>query len=632
GRMRRDVLGMILRSVRTPRAMEVDIRARLAANERVRMRIKELIDDVGLDFFKAATKQLLVDSMEEARARIKKFRPGKYKARVYNDTVGIRGDKLAVIQIEMEVTTDGEIHIRGPIVSPQTPSYNNAYFPAIEASAFYIMLVQLIYDTRWNSAISDLVHFDILPGSRINADANQSVGYATVGIAQVFTNALTECLSRAFYVSRQKDETVASHNAVCCEIWGGIDQYGRPCGNILSNVWPASGMGGRYGRDGIDSSIQYFNPWNYTADSEGEEVVMPVLHWIIEHRANSGGFGKWRGGSGVKTIDIVQGTNFVATYVVGTGGKIQVNQGLFGGYPSACGYSDRMVDTDFFEKAARGENLPYDLHEVKKMLKGEYIPGTPTIPARISKEGDIIMHSSIGGAGMGDPLERAPEMIIEDLKNGHATPDISEKIYRVCIDPENHKIDYQKTKLWREEKIKERLKKGIPGGEFLKQMVERREERTLSKVALDFMDETIGFCGAYKDEIEKEKEASKKDWKPIGKNGKIEKELLELTLYVNIGKMKNGKVVTYCKECGFIYGDCDDNFKYYCLICEKNPLEVFPGPDSNDRMTPDPDWCVVREFYCPGCGRQIEVETTPAGTPVVQNYAFSKDEDYEKGK
>ena len=154
----------------------------------------------------------------------------------------------------------GKSILRGPIVSPQTPSYNNAYFPAVEASAFYIMLVQLVYDTRWNSAISDLVHFDILPNSRINADANQSVGYATVGIAQVFTNALTECLSRAFYASGQKDETVAPHNVVCCQIWGGIDQYGRPCGNVLSNVWPASGMGGRYGRDGIDSFDSVFQP------------------------------------------------------------------------------------------------------------------------------------------------------------------------------------------------------------------------------------------------------------------------------------------------------------------------------------------------------------------------------------
>jgi N-methylhydantoinase B/oxoprolinase/acetone carboxylase alpha subunit len=72
-------------------------------------------------------------------------------------------------------------------------------------------------------------------------------------------------------------------------------------------------MGGRYGRDGIDSSVQYFNPWSFTADSEGEETFLPLLHWVVKHRANSGGFGKWRGGSGVTVIDVVHKTNNIAT-------------------------------------------------------------------------------------------------------------------------------------------------------------------------------------------------------------------------------------------------------------------------------------------------------------------------------
>ena len=624
GRMRRDVLNMILRSVRTPRAMEVDIKARLAANERVRKRLIELIDEVGLDFFKKACRALLDDAREEIRTRLKRLRPGKYVARSYCDTVGIRGDRLAIIQVEMEITEEGELYIKVPIVSPQLPSFNNAYLPATEASTFYILLVQLAYDTRWNSAISDLVHLDVLPHSRLNADADQSVGYATVGIAQVYTNALTECLSRAFYCSGQKEEAVAQHNVVACGIWGGIDQHGRPCGNILSNVWPASGMGGRYGRDGIDSSVQYFNPWSYTADSEGEEVFMPVLHWVVKHRANSGGFGKWRGGSGIKAIDVVHGSNNVATYVIGTGGKIQVNQGLFGGYPSACIYSDRMVNTDFFERARKGERLPYDFNEVRELLEGEYIPGPPSIPARLSKEGDIIMYSSIGGAGFGDPIERDPERIVEDVKTGHATLDVAERVYAVSIDPDTLEIDHEKTQALREAKRRERLEVGVPGGEFLKELVRRRENRDLPQVAIDFIDETAGFCPAFKDALEREKEASQRDWKPIGRNGKIERELFELTLYVNVGQLEDGRVVTYCKECGFVFGDVEENFKYYCLVHERDPEEILPGEESADRMAPDKDWAVFREFYCPGCGRQIEVESTPPGTPILQNYVFSK--------
>ncbi len=32
------------------------------------------------------------------------------------------------------------------------------------------------------------------------------------------------------------------------------------------------------------------------------------------------------------------------------------------------------------------------------------------------------------------------------------------------------------------------------------------------------------------------------------------------------------------------------------------------------------DWYTLREFYCPGCGTQVEVETTPHGTPILRNY------------
>jgi acetone carboxylase gamma subunit len=43
--------------------------------------------------------------------------------------------------------------------------------------------------------------------------------------------------------------------------------------------------------------------------------------------------------------------------------------------------------------------------------------------------------------------------------------------------------------------------------------------------------------------------------------------------------------------------------------------EVFP------RMAhSDPDWCELREFYCPACGRQLDVEVSTPGYPVVHDF------------
>jgi acetone carboxylase gamma subunit len=43
--------------------------------------------------------------------------------------------------------------------------------------------------------------------------------------------------------------------------------------------------------------------------------------------------------------------------------------------------------------------------------------------------------------------------------------------------------------------------------------------------------------------------------------------------------------------------------------------EIYPGPRS-----PDPAWCEIREFYCPQCGAQLEVESVPPGYPVTFDF------------
>mgnify|MGYP002682410731 FL=1 len=34
----------------------------------------------------------------------------------------------------------------------------------------------------------------------------------------------------------------------------------------------------------------------------------------------------------------------------------------------------------------------------------------------------------------------------------------------------------------------------------------------------------------------------------------------------------------------------------------------------------EPDWMELREYYCPSCARQLEVEGLPPGYPVVHEF------------
>jgi acetone carboxylase gamma subunit len=43
--------------------------------------------------------------------------------------------------------------------------------------------------------------------------------------------------------------------------------------------------------------------------------------------------------------------------------------------------------------------------------------------------------------------------------------------------------------------------------------------------------------------------------------------------------------------------------------------EVYPP-----MMHSDPEWMVLREFYCPGCASLLEVEAVPPGYPIIQDF------------
>ncbi len=91
-----------------------------------------------------------------------------------------------------------------------------------------------------------------------------------------------------------------------------------------------------------------------------------------------------------------------------------------------------------------------------------------------------------------------------------------------------------------------------------------------------------------------------------------EKILLPLTSELFIVQ-KDGERVVKCR-CGQEFGDYRVNWKLQSLIhtrdTEEELQEIYQGTEQ-----PDPTWVQIREYYCPGCGSQLEVEGVPRGTP-----------------
>lgn len=614
GVLRKDLMNMIFRSTRDARGTELDIKARLAGCERTTKRLTEVIDEVGVDFFQAATAQMVEDAALEARSKIKTLRPGIYSSRLYIDNAGAGIDKIAIVQLDMEVTENGELILNFPIVSPQVRGPNNSYLPGVESQLMVVLLERLFYDLRWNTGVARHMKLVTPASSRINADANMSVAMGVVNLALPVTNLLQETISRALYIIGEEEEVDAPSNETAnCMVFSGLDLYGRPNVNILMSVAGQAGSGGRINKDGIDSSVQRYNPWSYTSDGESEEMLTPVLWLTQRHLPDSGGFGKHRGGLSTYNMVVVYKGSEVFGMSVGAAFKLAIGQGLFGGYPAAASGYTVCKDTDLLELMNKGEPIPHDEEEIKDWLRERKTLSWMYYLEPELKKGDAVIQVGVPGAGLGDPLERDPDLIVEDIRNKMGTLQMAQKAYGVVVDPKTLKVNYAETKRLREERREERLNRGIPGREYLKKLVQQRKKRELPKEALEFLDETIAFSPAYKAQLEIEEKMLEKEFGPLGTVRAV-KDVLNLSPYVKIVEDENRSKVIICRQCGFGYCDSAENFKLHCLVYERDPAELQVGFYSYDK-----DWCIYREFYCPGCGTQVEVEATPPGTPILQS-------------
>ncbi len=67
-----------------------------------------------------------------------------------------------------------------------------------------------------------------------------------------------------------------------------------------------------------------------------------------------------------------------------------------------------------------------------------------------------------------------------------------------------------------------------------------------------------------------------------------------------------------CRRCAQDLGPARGNYKEGTLVYDRDPVEIHrplidPGRHEFT-FAPDPAWCRILEYYCPGCGTQIEAE------------------------
>lgn len=84
-----------------------------------------------------------------------------------------------------------------------------------------------------------------------------------------------------------------------------------------------------------------------------------------------------------------------------------------------------------------------------------------------------------------------------------------------------------------------------------------------------------------------------------------------------------------CRRCGHDIHSARGNYKEGLLVYDRDPTEIHRpllDPKLYERtFAPDPRWCRILEFYCPGCGTMIETEYTVPGHPPLHDMEFDID-------
>jgi N-methylhydantoinase B len=419
GKPNDDVFRLIKTNTRVPDAVLGDIRAMIAAVRKASQRFCEIIDTYGLDVTLAAIQEILDQGEKMARAAIRRIPNGTYKAEALLDGDGNDDqplDEKVWVRITIRVEDDEmtmdftgtDSQCRGPMNVPE---------PSSISSARYGFKIITTPDLPSNEGFFRPLSIVIPEGSLLKPKFP-----AACAMWPVPTTTIPDLILKAL-ASATPDKVRAGH-------------FGDSMANFIYGIDPrtnryyvcaegdAGGYGGKPFEDGEHAFFSMDLGDTYNVPVEVAEVRYP---WRVERfvlRQDSGGPGRFRGGLGVirdyRIIGHKAGMTVTTDRV-----KYTPPWGLFGGKPGKPNITVVYRNDGKQEKWRKISNLPLDKNEVVSFQTG-------------------------GGGGYGSPLERKPELVLDDVINGYVSMASAREGYGVVINESDMTVDLEATKQLRE--------------------------------------------------------------------------------------------------------------------------------------------------------------------------------------
>ncbi len=473
-RLREDVINIFAHMVRDPRSLVLDIKARAAACAVGRKRILEVIERQGAEFFIGGLRKLISSTAEAARRKVSLLHDGVYKQPRVLDTVGTED---ALIKLMVTIRKEGEkINLDFSDSSPEIPDKPvNSYFQGVLGVAAVFLCGYLFHELPANSGLLEVLEWKFPERSVINPSPESPTSLAPWAQVSV-EHGISQIGSKMLYSLDRQRAVAAWFKGFNMAYYGGVNQYGEP----LADVGPemnAGGLGARPDMDGVDVAGAFFAAMSDTGDVESIELDRPFIYPYRKYFKDSFGFGKFRGGAGLDYAMMIRNVPWLFIGGIGFGTKIPSTIGLFGGYAIPTFVAIKQKQSNLKEMYARNDReLPFSTQELleRDNLGGRREVWPISCPGEVLMEGDVFIAAVGGGAGYGDVLEREPEKVARDVKDGLMSAWVAENIYHVVYDPDTYRVDLEATEKERAQERRRRLEQSLDYEEFERQWSARR--------------------------------------------------------------------------------------------------------------------------------------------------------------
>jgi len=463
--IRDDLMDMMKNFImRAPQMQETDVHARCTTVDVIRKRIQELAAEAGGDFVRGLFQKAIDTAETGARNIVSSLNDGTYRSVAFFDNIGA---EEALMKISLTVEKQGdEILFDFSGTSPEAGSYNS-FAHAVPAYVASYLFPYVFYDLPVSTGAFTPFSFKIPDRSVLNANPEASVSQCVL-TGTVILSVCHDAFSRMLYATHPEKVAVApdTHEGGDGAYTVGVDRYGVQHANVGTFELNTKGGGARAHKDGVNALGFSYAPWGKSRNIEEMEDVGVSLTYAASHLPDSGGAGKYRGGNGTQLLNVIVSDHPASAGGGGKGNHIPNNTGLFGGYAEASLLKAYVRNTDILERLEAGEDVPTDVRELvsERAVDGDYVMTKLGGESQQFEKGDTLIGLTGGAGGLGDPLERDPEAVREDLAQGLTTEWTVENVYHVAI--EDGKIDHEATERLREAERERRKRRGKPFEEF----------------------------------------------------------------------------------------------------------------------------------------------------------------------